>query len=405
MNREDKLRVIHNRVGIAGSFLFFYAVQLFFSTYFNLYLTDIGYDTAQIGTLSSSALLLSLLLQPVLGFLSDRRQHVTTIPLFLLILMALLSLGFIYVRHTISLFIITCLFYICYTPMTPLLDNIALISGDDIGNRFGGIRIWGTIGYCIAALSAGVILKDDYSVFFIVLCVLNLLSFAFLAMIMRRKGRQRKKDQIKAHINGTFLSRNRFLFALLVAFISYQLTSGNFHSYYPIYFKDIGGSNSQVGVMMFISALSEIPLWLIVDSFIRFLGIAGMVSLAFVAAAVRWFMLYITDNVMLSILLNILHGISFVILDYCLITELNRCTSENSKARAQSIVNTLVVIFARVIGGFVSGYLASFWGIKNMMLFNFLVIVFGFLSFFFIGGRSLREEKGKNIEIKKGVIS
>ena len=115
--------------------------------------------------------------------------------------------------------------------------------------------------------------------------------------------------------------------------------------------------------------------------------------------------IYITDNVMLSILLNILHGISFVILDYCLITELNRCTSENSKARAQSIVNTLVVIFARVIGGFVSGYLASFWGIKNMMLFNFLVIVFGFLSFFFIGGRSLREERGKNIEIKKGVIS
>lgn len=361
-------------------YLGFYAVQAIYTTYFNLYLDDIGYTKMQMGAFTSAATFLVMIVQPLWGVASDKSKSRNTIVKLLLVLGGITALGFYLNLNYYFVLILNCIFCVFFYPLSPLIDNITLESLDEVKNRkynFGDIRIAGTIGYCGGVLAAGKLLNNQYQRMFLMISVL----FAFTLLCMRRvPSVQGFKKEKKQHFFRELLGSKKILCFIFLQII-FTLGTTNFYSYYPLYFSSIGGNSSLVGILMFVCALSEIPLWPLCNRLVKKIGYQKVMAIAGAFTALRWYILYVTTNPYIAIVANLTHGIGFVTLNFSLVTFINEKMPRSLHATGQSMVNMITTIFSRIIGGVVIGYLCDRWGIKNVMFLNFIMIIIGVIVF------------------------
>lgn len=378
------------------SYLCFYAVQAIYSTYFNLYLDSVGFTKTQMGAVSSAATLFVLLVQPFWGVRSDKAKSKNRIVRLLLFGSGLAALCFYVSTSYAFIWAVNCLFCMLFNPLTPLLDNITMESSLQ-SHSFGSIRVGGTVGYCISVLVTGQLLQQRYQLmfFFIALLLwLGLLCFSFVPPVRGGLSAPKTRGGSLAPL------KEKSLLGLLALVILFQLSSYNFHSFYPLYFQSFGGNSLLIGTMMFFSALSELPMWFCCGKLLRKFGIRKLAVASCLLTALRWFVLYTTTSTLLAIAINLTHGFSFVMLQYSLVTMINERTPAHLHATAQSTANMLITLFSRIVGGVLSGWICDRWGMRQMMLFNLLITLAGlFFIFFLEPSRQVKRETAAGTRI------
>ena len=152
----------------------FYAAQSIFGTYLNLYFNDIGYTKTQMGTFTSISTLTVLLVQPFWGIVSDKARNKVNVIRMLLVLSAVMILGFYFSINFYFILFVDTLFCMFYNPAPPLMDNIALevLENEKSSFNFGHIRMGGTIGYALGVLIVGQLLHDNYRNIFYMISLL-----------------------------------------------------------------------------------------------------------------------------------------------------------------------------------------------------------------------------------------
>lgn len=363
-------------------YICFYAVQAIYSTYFNLYLNDVGFSKTQMGVITSATTLAVMLVQPCLGIISDRAKSKNSVVIMLLAFSAMAILGFYASTAYLFVLAVACVYAMCNTPTTPLLDNIALESlerTNDTRFNFGHMRIGGTLGYCIGALLSNAVFQDHYNRMFVMIAFFLLLALAGMRFVPSVQGVPNEKHKDKFPVRQ--LLGNRRILGLLLLVISFQLGSYNYHAFYPIYFRTIDGNSSLIGIMMFMSALSEIPMWLLCNRLIDKFGVQRMAVTACLLTALRWLVLFLTTSTALVFLINLTHGVGFVILNYSLVVLINEQIPVSRHATGQSLASTIVTICSRIVGGVLCGWMCDLWGVRSMMLFN-LVITLASMTLF-----------------------
>ena len=157
--------------------------------------------------------------------------------------------------------VVNCLFCVFYNPVPPLLDNLSLETLESSKSifDFGHIRLGGTVGYAIGVLTAGQLMQNQYRRMFYMISLLLLCAFICLQFVPPVMGyRQKaKKSSFKE-----LLSDKKIFCFIFMNFI-FSLGTVIYYSYYPLYFTTIGGDSQKVGILMFVTAVSEVPFWLI----------------------------------------------------------------------------------------------------------------------------------------------
>ncbi|MBQ8080481.1 MAG: MFS transporter [Clostridia bacterium] len=354
-------------------YLFFYAAQAVYTTYFNLYLDEKGFTSTQMGLIASISTLPVFLVQPLMGLASDRakkKNHVVS-----LLLAGSLAVALCF-RAQISfpfVLLMACLFASLNTPATPLIDNITLESLERRQGKavsFGHIRIGGTLGYCAAVLTAGLLFHEQYERMFPALSGLLLCTLLAFQLIPAIPGGGRKSEPKREALRAVL--QDRGILRLTALYALFSLTSYNFHAFYPIYYKSIGATSSMVGLMMFVAALSEIPLWFAAQPLFSRFGVSAVAGAASLITAFRWLLLYLYPSVAGAVAINLLHGIGFVFLSYGLVTTVNERLPAAYRATGQSVVSMFATFVSRIVGGVLCGWLSDRIGGRMMMLLNFV---------------------------------
>ncbi|MDD3867149.1 MAG: MFS transporter [Eubacteriales bacterium] len=361
-----------------------YAVQAVYGGYLNLYLSDIGFSKTQIGLIVSLSTAVLLLFQPLWGMISDRSRSKNTMLKVLYAASAVAALLFYTTTVYWQLLGIIILFSMFYFPIIPLQDNHGLEYLEDKRWDFGKVRMGGTLGYAVAVIITGLLLKDDYSKIFIAISVLLLLCLIAVFLIPSVPGHHTER-QTRRGLPLRDIFKNPLMICLMVFFIVFALGFNLYYSFYPIHFSSVGGTSRQIGTMLFVSAISEIPFLLTARYWLRRFGIEKVLIASGLISSLRWLLLFFLEAPVLIILVNCLHGLGYVTVNFSIISFINTNLPRQLRATGQTICAVLVMFFSRVIFGYIGGIASDFFGVSQMMLFSAvitIIITFVFMIWF-----------------------
>lgn len=229
-------------------FFYFFSLAVF-SGYISVYLMDKGYHASQVSMVVSWSFILSMVIQPIIGYLNDH-YHQKTLNMLILLIAAILGVCFIYAQNIYLIAIIYSLALGLFNAANPVIENMATLSRFS----YGKIRIWGTIGYAVASKVSGVIYdyvspEAMYAFFTIglIFCVIGIYGTQNVKQI---------KMQKKEKSSG--LLQKNFIIYLVIVCLFYAITNTN-TTYLPAMFQNMGLSMNTTSTVIFILTLSELP--------------------------------------------------------------------------------------------------------------------------------------------------
>ncbi|NSW92804.1 MAG: MFS transporter [Firmicutes bacterium] len=371
-------------------YVFYFGGNGILNPFFPVYLDDIGLSQTVKGVLLALGPLVAMFSQPFWGIMGDRAKTKNIILKILLVASAAIFVFFPLFTDLWYVFVIYFIFMFFYSSINPIIDTITLDYLEKTRWKFGPIRMGGTIGFAIVTLVAGFIVENNINNMFIMYSAILFASFILVYRIPPVKGYQfgRKK------ISPAELLKDKKLVLLMGFGFAVQVTLGYYYSFYPVYFKQIGGDNALLGWAMFASALSEVPFLLFANKIVKRLGTVNTLIGSALVTALRWLIMYMVTNAQQALLANCLHGLTFIVFTYCLAVFINENVPKELRASGQALNGLINMGAARIIGNILGGALSDIFGIRRMFLY---ISIIGFgtaIIFCFVLKRKGKEKQG-----------
>ncbi len=359
-----------------------YGVQAIYSTYLNLFLKGEGLNEGKIGLIASVSAAVALAGQLLWGVLSDRAKVKNHI-LQLLYFGAAVTGLFFYAGAGFYFFLMMgIVFTILYEPTATLQDNLALEILEDGPYDFGKIRLGGTAGYCVTVLLVGYFLDNHYrNIFFLISGALFLCAAIFLKLkpVYGQGGKKADKGSFKN------LMFNKHLMAMIGIQMVFRIGNVYFSSFYPIHLTETGGTSSNVGLIVFVCALSEIPIYYLIYHVVERWGEDKVLIGAGIVTGLRWMILSKAQSMPFILLVSLFHGIGFTAFSYCVLYTINTSVPKNIRATSQMMNAILLSLTSKVLFGYLNGIASEKFGISQMVgVYGVLMMAATVLYFAFV---------------------
>ena len=338
------------------------------SSYFTIYLNEIGLSKSLIGIISGISAMAAMLAQPVIGMLADRSRSKNRLLQGLILITALLY-PLILVNKSFIFILLVYTAYCCFRRAQPSLNTSMSVEFAEISRRdYGPIRTMGALGYAIAMYFVGQIagLQDGTRLTFFTyvgFCVLNILLIFLLPPI---EGHNRRETGRQLPMRA--ILKNRPILLLIVYMMFYALAQGLYFSYFSIYFTDnLGGSKSLYGTMLSVGAMCEIPFLFLADWLVRKVGTKRILLILGILSGTRWLLTYLVPSpegqfaVQLMNCINMLNSVAVSI-------TLSRMVAPQFKTTIQTLLYTFESVVSIIISSFLGGFFADWVGIRPMFL-------------------------------------
>ncbi|MBW7455188.1 MFS transporter [Paenibacillus sepulcri] len=351
-------------------YVFIYMSNAVYGTFIPLYFQHVGFSQSQIGTLLSLGPLIAILAQPVWGTLSDRARTKNSILLLLIAGSGISMLLYPLSNHFVYLLIMICLFTFFQTSIFAVSDAVTLevLDKRKRGN-YSHIRLGGTVGYAIMSILFGLIAQKRIDLMFGIYAAILAVCFLLVLRFPAIEGHQSKGRKMRVWV----LLKNRKLVVYMAANFVLQITLGYYYGFFPLYFKELGGSSAWLGWSMVISSLSEIPFLLLSNRIFKHVKIPYILMGAGAAAALRWYLFSVIQNPYWTLPVQVLHGLIFIVLSVTMVTVINKEVPNELKASGQTFNGLLSLGIARIIGSIAGGVASEAFGMRSVFFYNFIV--------------------------------
>jgi len=352
-----------------------------FFPFYSLYLKEnAGLDGARVGMVLAMIPLVGMIAQPLWGQLADRTgARVRT----LLIATLGEAAGFAVLWHARGfgeLVAATALLAAFSTAVIPLCVSVSMAHLSPWGHqRFGYLRVWGTIGFLCTVVAlpflltaagdvrwqpvretieAGATMGASEPALGLMLPVTTaccLLAAAFLLCLP-----DRGKVTVRA-ARGEWrilLAHPPFVRALAFFFFAYLFLQGPM-ALFPIYVRALGGNVETVSRMWVVMLSLEIPLVALSGAGFRRLGGRGLLAVGVVSGAVRWLVCGLVDDVGWIYPVQILHGITVVGLMVGGPLYIEAVVPETLRSTGQGMFSMVGVSLGGIVSTVASGWLVD----------------------------------------------
>lgn len=295
-----------------SSFYFaYYAALGAFSPYWSLFLKARGQDVAAISILMSLWYATRIVAPSAWGWLAGR----STKPVHWLRHGCALTVAsfavFLVPLDFPLLFVAMCVFCFAYNAVMPQFESITLSHLRGRSERYGRIRVWGSIGFIVVVVSFGA-LFDHIDIGWLPALMLPLFFGLFVTSWINDYG---SPLAVIADVDERpFLERLRRpqVIAFFVVALLMQVSFGPHYTFFSIYLDEHGYSASALGAFWGIAVGLEIVMFFVSARLLRHWSARGMLITSMLAACVRWTItgLY-PDSVVLMAFAQLLHALCF----------------------------------------------------------------------------------------------
>jgi PPP family 3-phenylpropionic acid transporter len=348
----------------AVSFAYF-AYFALFNTYAPLWFQSLGYSTLVIGALVSMQSATRLLGPYAWGWFADHGSQRTPLLRIAAGLALLCTLGFLQWPSFGWVATITVALHLCTSGIVPLSEAALsrVISSEgrfDVG-RYGRIRVWGSIGFMLAAMISGFVLQWLGVHWFPALLIV---SVGLLLLAAMRLPVAHQVAHFTDHVPGVLaVLRQPAVAWFFGGFFFTVLAHVSLYAFLSLYLVELGYTKSAIGLIWAWSVLVEV-LWFCFQS--RWLGqmtMHGWLLLAAVVTAFRCAALAVFGgNVWILMLAQSTHAVTFAAQHTACIAVINRHFAGRLLGRGHALYSVFGYGVSGVVGGVAGGALSQAWG-------------------------------------------
>ncbi|WJQ80707.1 MFS transporter [Brevibacillus brevis] len=371
-------------VSLCALYLFIYYGFGAFAPLITQYYESIHLTGTQIGLISAVAPIVSIVAQPMWGMICDRYQIRKTVLILTLIITGLTGLLFTGVSTFVYVFLLYILLSFFQSAVVPISDSLALGYAKGHGIQFGDIRLWGAIGFALAAFITGLLVEQWGPHFlFYSFCLAFLIAILFLRKVPEEVTEaSRFRVSMLAGIRD--LARiPRFALFLISSFCMMGSVNAN-NIWFSLFYQDIGGTIAGIGLAFLLFAGSEAPFMKLAGYIVRRWGLELTLLLSAVFCAMRWFWYSSAPSTTAVITMFFVQGIS---VGFYLATAA-QFVRENTPASLQV---TALAIFFSVGGGLgsmfcnlVAGWIKDSFSVLAIYLFFGIITTIGIIPLLMI---------------------
>jgi len=354
--------VIRNAVVISGLFLTVNMGLGSFLAFFNLHLENIEFTGTQIGIINGiywSTIIFSV---PFWGLLADR-FGTSRILFFVLIgsILLIFCLGFM---QAFPVVVIYCIFLTIFLhPTGSLTDSLAVYHVRNTKHSsFGKLRMWGAIGWALATIVVGFLALQHSLIIF---WAASFFLFLMLLILLFYKKENKSDPQEKVNLSSLqqiLSSRPVLYFMLLLFLIGFTVSPMNI--ILNLYYSEIGGDSSIVGLAFAVQSMTEIPFFFMGFYIVKRIGKERTLMLTIVVMAIRLLLYGCTGNPTYAIMIGALHGITFSLFLVSIIEIVHDQVPAHLRATGQGLIWAFYFGAGQTAGTIITGFLKDTVGMQ-----------------------------------------
>jgi PPP family 3-phenylpropionic acid transporter len=332
--------------------------------YLPVYYRSVGLSLGEIGLLGSLAAAVGLLGAPLWGTLADRYPTSRLVLPTAASLAALAALGLALARQPVAIGAAVVAMSAGQAGIAPMLDARALDTVRDDHDRYGGLRVWGSIGFVVAVWGTGFLVERAGIASLFTVYVPLLVITALVAFLLRgASGAIAPLPRLSGI--GLVLGEPRLRGFLLAAFAVWSASMA-INAFLSIHLVDIGAPGELVGFAWALGAIFEVPIMWAYPALTARFGAGRLLVAGAAAFTLRALALPLLTDPVLVALTMLLHGAGFGLLLVGGVTYVSRRAPPGTAATAQGVLTAVVFSLPMIVGPGLGGIAAGAWGLPVM---------------------------------------
>ena len=339
---------------LSGWYFFYFAFVGCFIPYFSLYLKSAGLDAWRISVVMAMMPLMRMLAPAFWGMLADRLGRKAALVRNVSIVSAVAFAGFLLTANFYWLIAIMVVMSLFWSASLPLVEALTLGHLRHFVERYGRIRLWGSIGFIAAVQGVGFLL-DLLPLTAILWISLGLLGAACIWAALIPESEPVALDSVTEPLHESLLQPA--VIALLLAGFMMSVAHAPLYTFYSIHLVEHGYGKSAIGGLWSLGVLAEILVFAFMPRLLAFGSLRNILMLSFALAALRFLIIgWAISLPLLALFAQLLHGASFGAHHAASITALNRWFPPRQQGTVQSLFGSISYGAGGVVGGLLAGY-------------------------------------------------
>lgn len=339
---------------LSAWYFWYFAFIGVFQPYFSLYLQSLALSAGRIAMLMSVGQVIRLVSPLFWSWLADKAGKRVR---FVIIstCAALLSFSAIFfAKDFLALLLSLTVLHFFWSASLPLVETLTLTHLAHRTERYGRIRLWGSVGFIVTVLSMGWLL-DTVPINAVIWAGWLLLLAAALSSFWLRDGltvAARASSSMQS-----ILGKSQVIF-LLCAGLLMLAAHGTLNIFYSIHLVANGYGKTIVGLLWTLGVVAEIGVFLVMPQFMQKVSLRQMLLLCFTLAILRFVLIgWCVDSLGVLVFAQLLHGATFGAHHVATMTALHHWFPPAQQARAQAIYGSVAYGIGGLMGGLLAGAL------------------------------------------------
>ncbi|HYE10937.1 MAG TPA: MFS transporter [Patescibacteria group bacterium] len=358
-------------------FLAYGALACYFP-FLAVYFKSRGLTYIQSGIAFSLISLISIITQPLMGYIADKYLSKKKIVLINLAACSILIYLYIFANSFYSVALATISLVFFQGSIMSILDAYCYDISDKVPEvDYGQIRLMGSIGFAVLSLLLGGLIQYfNINISFFLYSALFIISAFILSQIDHESSlhivRPSTSDVLEVLKNYKFIL---FVLSVMVLNITLQAHS----NYVAMLIEATGGNVANLGFVWFASALSEIPAFYFGAKLIKKHGELNIYIAALVLYIIRMLLSAYSTNYMMVIAVQFMQSITYPLYLFAAMQYINVIVPDKIRASGITLLSSLGFGLGGLIGnlggGFILQYQTPFYLYKVLAMASFAALV------------------------------
>ena len=341
----------------------------FFNPYLPLWLQELGLSILAISVLVSVQAATRLFAPYGWGWLSDRTGERIQLMRYSACAALLASTGLWWDGGVNWLFGVLLLMFMHTSAMMPMSEAAMahLVTQDGVFNarRYGRIRLWGSVGFLVTVMVAGVFFERAGMHHFPAWTVATMLAVTISVFCLPDL-----KEAIPAHalrVNVMPVLRQRAVQWFFASVFLHVLSHIGIYVFFSLYLDSLGYSKTMIGLLWALSVVVEIGWFFTQSRWLPRMSLPAWLVLCSAAMVLRMGLTASSAQVLVLLLLaQVLHALTFATHHTVCIALLSQHFSGRLRGRGQALYTVIGYGFPGVIGGLAGGMLSTHYGLSSV---------------------------------------
>ncbi|MGQ7269448.1 MFS transporter [Marinobacter nauticus] len=354
---------------LSNLYFWFFALLGGLLPYWSLYLEGQGYSYLQIATLMATIQLTKIVAPSVWGYIGDRTGQRVRLVRFGAIFGSLFFAGVFLEPGFYGLLLVMLVFTFFWNAILPLYEVITLRVLGKHRDKYGKVRLWGSVGFIGAVALVGGLLELVEIQYLPWLLLPVFAGIAVSAFLVPSERGERKQQSAPVGSLKAIVTHPAVIAFFAMNFLL-QVSHGAYYTFFSIHLEQHGYGKLAIGLLWSLGVIAEIGLFLIMHRLSRRFSVRQVVLGALVLTMFRWGLIAeLTSVLPVLIFAQLLHAASYGALHAVSVQYIQGFFGKHHHGQGQALYSGLTFGAGGALGAWLSGFLvdgfstsAAFWG-------------------------------------------